>query len=236
MKTVLHWSGGKDSALALHRMQKAGAPPALLCTTLGLPQARVTMHGVREALLRQQAQCLGLPWQPLWLPAEATMTQYEATMRPALAALHQAGYTHAAYGDIYLEDLKAYRDAQLAEVGLAGHYPLWQAEPLALLEEFWAAGFRAVVVACNGRCLGESFCGRELDRAFVRDLPPGVDPCGEHGEFHTFVYDGPNFARPVSFARGQVVARSYGATQANPAWDTNFWFCDLEEAGAPLPE
>jgi uncharacterized protein (TIGR00290 family) len=236
MKSVLHWSGGKDSALALHRMRQAGQPPALLLTTLGLPQARVTMHGVREGLLRQQAHCLGLPWQPLWLPAEATMAQYEEVLRPALMALRQAGYTHSAFGDIYLEDLKAYRDAQLAQVGLVGHYPLWQAEPLALLEEFWAAGFKAVVVACNGRCLDQSFCGRELDRAFVRDLPSGVDPCGENGEFHTFVYDGPGFTRPVAFTLGQVVARQYGAIQANPGWDTTFWFCDLEEPAAPLPE
>ncbi|MBC3542081.1 ATP-binding protein [Rufibacter sediminis] len=235
---IFNWSGGKDSALALHRIQhQQDFRLHALFTTVSEAHQRVTMHGVRTQLMQAQASALGLPWQPLSLPEGASMPVYNQAMAQAWNRFKTEGVTHGIFGDLYLEDLRQYREEQLAAVAIKAAFPLWGEEPGALLEEFWRAGFKAKVVCVNGMHLDATFAGRELDEAFVKDLPAHVDPCGENGEYHSFVYDGPNFREPVPVQLGEVVFRSYApATQtaeddcfaATPAaYDTGFWFCDL---------
>ncbi len=235
---IFNWSGGKDSALALHRIQQAQTFSLhALFTTVSQAHGRVTMHGVREELMQAQAAALGLPWQPLYLSEGVSMPLYNQAMAQAWTQFKTDGVTHGIFGDIYLEDLRQYREEQLAQVGVEAAFPLWGEQPTALLEEFWRAGFKAKVVCVNGLHLDASFAGHDLDEAFVRDLPAHVDPCGENGEYHSFVYDGPNFRQPVPVQLGEVVFRSYAPaaqTQEDecfaekPApYDTGFWFCDL---------
>ncbi|QHL87582.1 ATP-binding protein [Nibribacter ruber] len=235
---IFNWSGGKDSALALHRTQQQDQFHLhALFTSLSQAHQRVTMHGVREELMRQQLQQLGLPWKPLFLPEGVSLPDYNQAMKTAWQDFTKAGVTHAIFGDIYLEDLRQYRETQLAEVGVKAVFPIWQQDTTDLLEEFWRLGFKAKVVCVNGKHLDASFAGRDLDEAFIKDLPAGIDPCGENGEYHTFVYDGPNFKAPVPVQVGETVFKSYApASQtadddcfvANPpAYDTGFWFCDL---------
>ncbi|ALJ01218.1 Dph6-related ATP pyrophosphatase [Rufibacter tibetensis] len=235
---IFNWSGGKDSALALHRVQQQQHFPLhALFTTLSQTHQRVTMHGVREELMQAQAQAVGLPWKPIYLPEGASLPVYNDLMTQAWTEFKTSGVTHGIFGDIYLEDLRKYREEQLASVEIQAHFPLWGEEPTALLEEFWRAGFKAKVVCVNGKHLDASFAGRELNESFINDLPAHVDPCGENGEYHSFVYDGPNFKHPVPVQTGEVVFRSYtpasqGSEEdcfaATPAsYDTGFWFCDL---------
>ncbi|WP_205504178.1 Dph6-related ATP pyrophosphatase [Rufibacter psychrotolerans] len=234
---ILNWSGGKDAALALHRTQQQQQMQLhALCTTVSQPHQRVTMHGVRQELMQLQAQALQLAWHPIYLPEGASMPEYNAVMAQTWQTFRAAGVTHSLFGDLYLADLRAYREEQLALVGVQAAFPLWGEDPTALLEEFWRAGFRAKVVCVNGRHLDSSFAGRELDEAFIKDLPAHVDPCGENGEYHSFVYDGPNFRQPVPVLVGETVFRSYAPAAkeeeecfvAPPtSYDTGFWFCDL---------
>ncbi|MGV3540335.1 MAG: diphthine--ammonia ligase [Rufibacter sp.] len=235
---IFNWSGGKDSALALHRAQAQNQFQIhSLSTTMSHAQGRVTMHGVREELMQAQANALGLPWRPLYLPENASMPVYNQLMQQTWHRLKAENVTHALFGDIYLEDLRKYREEQLKEVGVEAVFPLWGEKPEIILEEFWQAGFKAKVVCVNGKHLAASFAGRELDEQFVRDLPAGVDICGEKGEFHSFVYDGPNFKQPVAVQTGEVVFKSYAPVSNNEKdqcfsgnaveYDTGFWFCDL---------
>ncbi len=202
------FSGGKDSAFALLEMQRAQtyAVEALLTTVTG-EYDRVSMHGVRRALVRQQAAALEVPLTEVVIPPNSSNAVYEREMGQAFARLRAAGIRRVAFGDIFLEDLRAYRERQLAAWDLQCFFPLWQRDTAALAREFIAVGFEAVVVCVNPAVLGASFAGRALDEAFLADLPPGVDPCGENGEFHTFVFDGPIFRRPVPVALGPVVER-----------------------------
>ncbi|MBG8555294.1 Dph6-related ATP pyrophosphatase [Hymenobacter guriensis] len=225
---LLNWSGGKDAALALyHLLHDARYHVTDLLTSVSAPYQRVAMHGVRVELLEAQARHIGLPLKQLLLPDMPDMAAYEQQMAAALAPLQARGITHAAFGDIFLEDLRLYREQQLAQVGLAAVFPLWQRDSLELLREFWALGFRAVVVCVNEQQLDQSFCGRLLDEDFVRDLPPGVDPCGENGEFHSFVFEAPYFQEPVLFTFGEQVRRTYPAPAGSPAATAGFWFQDL---------
>lgn len=194
-----------------------------MLTSVNAAYGRVSMHGVRTELLQRQVEAIGLPFSVLSLPAEPTNEQYEQIVAARVAELKQAGCTHAAFGDIYLENLRRYREEQLAKVGLSAVFPLWGGNTSALMEHFCTSGFRAVVVCANASLLDKSFVGRQLDADFVRDLPPGVDPCGENGEFHTFCYDAPFFSRPVSFTAGEVVYREYD----NAGVKSGFWFADL---------
>ncbi|MEZ0611487.1 diphthine--ammonia ligase [Fibrella sp. WM1] len=228
-KTLLNWSGGKDSALALHRLQQEGrhAVTALL-TTMNGAYGRVSMHGVRQELIQAQADRIGLPLHTLALPETTSMTDYAQQMADTLRPFVADGVTHAAFGDIFLEDLRTWRETQLSPVGLSGVFPLWQADSMALLDEFWAAGFQTIVVAVNGQVLDRSFCGRVLDRQFVADLPAGVDPCGENGEFHTFVFDAPYFTSPIAVRPGEPIERTYTFTDADGInRTTTYYFCDL---------
>lgn len=224
MKAAMLWSGGKDSALALHR---ALAEPdievvKLLCT-ITQPQRRVTMHGVPEALIARQAEAIGLPWQPIYLPAASDMQAYERAMSTALTDCLSAGVSHLIAGDIFLADLRTYREKQFSDAGLRGHFPLWGEDTTALLQAFVARGFRGLTVCVEAERLGEAWLGRELDAHFARQLPPDIDPCGENGEFHSFVWDGPIFQKPVAFTRGEAVEQVYAQGERQKA----FWFLAL---------
>lgn len=227
-KTIMNWSGGKDSALSLYKLQQNKAYElAALLTTINKPLDRITMHGVRTSLLVQQAKSLGLELHKVELPESPDMETYSQLMNAKVQKLKALGITHSAFGDIYLEDLKKYREEQLAAVGLQAVFPLWQQPTKEIIKEFLSLGFRAVVVCVNAKVLDKSFVGRELDASFIADLPDEVDICGENGEFHSFVYDGPNFDFPIQFERGEIVFKSYAKAEAEQDYDTGFYFCDL---------
>lgn len=238
---LLNWSGGKDSALALyHALRNPALRVTTLLTSVNAHYGRVSMHGVRVELLEAQARRIGLPLTKLELPEMPSMAEYEHRMRATLAPLQAQGVQHSVFGDIYLEDLRLYREQQLAQVGMQAVFPLWQRPTAALLQEYLNLGFRAVVVCVNEKYLDSSFCGRLLDEEFLRDLPPGVDACGENGEYHSFVFDAPYFSSPIPFQRGEVVRRTYQApassttacagsadAPADSPFASGFWYCDL---------
>ncbi|WP_242434724.1 Dph6-related ATP pyrophosphatase [Hymenobacter amundsenii] len=226
--TVMNWSGGKDSALALyHALRDPTLHVTDLLTSVNAHYGRVSMHGVRVAMLEAQAQRLGLPLTRLNLPESPAMADYEHLMRAALDPLTARGVTRAVFGDIFLEDLRRYREQQLSLLGLEAVFPLWQRPNCELLAEFLALGFRAVVVCVNEQYLDRSFCGRELNADFLRDLPPGVDSCGENGEYHSFVFEAPYFSHPIAFRRGELVRRTYPAPAGSGAAEVGFWYQDL---------
>ncbi|RYY90809.1 MAG: ATP-binding protein [Chitinophagaceae bacterium] len=233
MNAFLNWSGGKDSALCLHYAGQQGLSFDRLLTAVNEETGRIAMHGVPRALLEAQAAALGKELTIMELPAQPGMQQYEEVLHNTHGALKAEGFTHAAYGDLFLEDLRRYREGELVKDGLEPLFPLWGMNTQELLEAFIRDGFKAIVVAVNESLLDRSFCGRELDAAFLRDLPDGVDPCGENGEYHSFVYDGPVFLRPVSFQRGGIVQRSYPAPRSSdecftePQPETVFSFLEL---------
>lgn len=213
---VLSWSGGKDSALALHALGRtSGVHVEALLTTITSDFDRVSMHGVRRALLEAQAASLGLPLWLNFISKGAGNAEYEASMAEAFAACRTRGIDAAAFGDLFLEDIRAYRDGLLAEQHMQPLYPVWRRDTDRLIREFLDYGFKTAVVCVDPKQLDPSFVGRVIDEQFLADLPPGVDPCGENGEFHTFVFDGPIFAEPVRFSFGEIVCRD------------GFWFCDL---------
>lgn len=235
MKAYLNWSGGKDSALALYyAKQDSSLDVAALFTSINAVHQRITMHGVRRALLEQQAAALGLPLYTAALPEQPSMEVYNTIMAESVAALKAEGFEGAVFGDIFLEDLRQYREQELAAQNITAHFPLWGLDTTALMYHFISAGFKAIVVCVNGALLDKSFCGRLLDASFLADLPPGVDPCGERGEYHSFVFDGPIFQQPVGHRKGEMVTRSYPAPQTGDACfgaaapDYPFYFCDLE--------
>lgn len=226
-RSLFNWSGGKDSALALyHVLQDPTIKVTSLLTSVNEELGRISMHGVRRSLLDRQAEQLNLPLTVLSLPRELGMADYDSLMREKLHPLVAAGVTHSIFGDIFLEDLKRYREQRLSELGMHGIFPLWRRDTSELIEEFLKLGFRAVVVAVDGSKLDKSFAGRELDRTFINELPQDVDPCGENGEFHSFVFDGPVFAQPVNFTRGELVGRDYTLNQ-NSGDTMTYWFQDL---------
>ncbi len=234
-KAYLNWSSGKDAALALYYAKEQNDfRVEKLLTTVNKDAERVTMHGVRNELLYKQAESLGLPIQILELGPETGMEEYNRTMREATASLLAEGYRRSVFGDIFLEDLKNYREEQLKSVGIKGAFPLWKRDTTKLLREFIDLGFKAIVVCTNSKYLDDSFCGRLIDHTFIEDLPGNVDPCGENGEYHTFVFDGPIFSSQVNFEVGEKVTRSYQPEKDDNcfqddlnAWDTEFCFCDL---------
>ena len=210
------WSGGKDSAMALHALRAAGdCRVAALLTTITEEYDRISMHGVRRALLERQAESLGLPLHAVLIPPQCINATYEARMKDALAQYFALGVRRVAFGDIFLEDLRAYREKNLGQVGMQALFPIWKRDTHELAREFVRLGFRAITVCVDPRVLDASFAGRELDASFFADLPPGADPCGENGEFHTFVFDGPVFQTPIAFRVGEKVLRD------------GFCFCDL---------
>lgn len=199
---ALSFSGGKDSVLALAALRgPLGRDVRRLLATVNEDDGTLVMHAVPGELLERQAASLGVPLLQVAVPRQPTNETYESRMAAALARLAVEDIAEVAFGDLFLPDVRAYRDAMLARAGFAGVYPLWGRETRALAEEFRRAGYRAVAVCVDTERLSGTFAGRDLDRSFFDDLPASVDPCGEHGEFHSFVYDGPGFAFPVRFAR-----------------------------------
>lgn len=213
---LMCWSGGKDSALALAAMLD---DPALrvsaLLTTVTEGYERISMHGVRLELLRRQAASIDLPLEQVRIPQQSSNAVYEERMGRLLGAYRARGVSRVIFGDLFLEDIRRYREAQLARAGMAGIFPLWLQDTRQLAESFITRGFRAILVCVDPKQLDPSFCGREFDASLLQDLPSGVDPCGENGEFHTFVYAGPIFREPIAVRRGEVVERD------------GFWFCDI---------
>ena len=236
LKSFFNWSGGKDSTLALyHILKDKNYSVEKLLTNVNSEHRRISMHGVREDLLELQAAAIGIPLQKLVLPDQPSMADYETYMMQTMNQLRQEGYTHSVFGDIFLEDLKKYRETQLAKVGMTGVFPIWKRDTAALMHEFIDLSFKTIVVCVNEKYLDKSFCGRIIDENFIKDLPNNVDVCGENGEFHTFVFDGPVFKNPVAFTKGEIVYRKYAAPkdqndncfQPTSAEDYGFYFCDL---------
>lgn len=205
---VLSWSGGKDSALALHTLR--GDPRfevVGLLTTVTSGYERISVHGVRRALLESQAERLALPLTTAEIPPVSDNGVYEARMGEALATLRGSGVSTIAFGDLFLEDVRAYREAMLATAGMRAIFPLWGRDTTELAREFIDLGFRAVAACVDTTALGGTFAGRDYDATFLADLPASVDPCGENGEFHTFVSAGPLFPAPIPYALGDLVLR-----------------------------
>jgi uncharacterized protein (TIGR00290 family) len=211
------WSGGKDSAMALYELQMQGAcDVAALLTTVTRDYGRVSMHGVREELLDRQAEPLRLPLDKVYIGAGASNEDYEAAMRDALYRYRERGVQRVVFGDIFLEDLRKYREDNLARVGMQAMFPLWKRDTAELARMFVDVGLETTVTCVDSEYLDGNFAGRDYDEQFLADLPPTVDPCGENGEFHSFVYDGPIFREGVRFEKGEVVLR-----------DNRYYFCDL---------
>jgi uncharacterized protein (TIGR00290 family) len=207
-KALLAWSSGKDSAWALHVLRQRGEVEVVgLLTTLNEAFDRVAMHGVRAELLRAQAEAADLPVTTVPLPWPCSNAQYEAAMGGALGAAASAGITIVAFGDLFLEDVRRYREERMADTGLRPAFPLWGEPTDALARRMIEGGLRARLTCVDPRQLPAAFAGRELDAALLADLPPGVDPCGERGEFHSFAYAGPMFRCPVPVRNGEVVER-----------------------------
>lgn len=215
---LVAWSGGKDSAVALHELQRAGREVSGLMTMVVGDAERVSVHGVPRELVRRQARALGLPLHEVVLPQRPSNVEYEAAIGELFAAQRSAGVETVAFGDLFLEDIREYRDGLCARLGMTPVYPVWGRPTPAFAADCVASGFRAVLCCVDLARLDLAFAGRELDAALIADLPEGVDPCGENGEFHTFVFDAPNFARPIRVALGERTARDgFGYCEVRPA-------------------
>jgi len=216
-KVLFTWSGGKDSALALYELQKGnGHKVVALLTTLTKDYDRISMHGVRSILLEQQANSLGLAIEKVYISKNSSNEEYEAKMREVLQKYLTAGVSSVVFGDIFLEDLRKHREDNLAKVGMKGIFPIWKTDTTELAHRFIDLGFKAIITCIDSNFLDKTFVGRLFDRQLLSELPANVDPCGENGEFHSFVYDGPIFQKRVSYTKGEVALR-----------DSRFWYCDL---------
>ena len=216
-KVILSWSGGKDSAIAFIELSrdpryKIGS----LLTTVTAGYDRVSMHGIRVSLLEEQANSLGLPLIKVTIPQGSSNEQYESAMRKILTRAQADGVTAVAFGDLFLEDIRRYREEKLTQVGMKAVFPIWKRDTRELANSFLKAGFKAFLVCVDSKFLNRSFAGRAFDESLLADLPHDVDPCGENGEFHTFVHAGPIFNRPILVSLGEIVLR-----------ENRFWYCDL---------
>ncbi|MGZ3813544.1 MAG: Dph6-related ATP pyrophosphatase [Mucilaginibacter sp.] len=233
-KCIFNWSGGKDSALALyHCLQNPDLDVKYLVTTINDAADRISMHGVRTELLIKQAESIGIPLYQVRLPEMPGMAEYDATMRKTMEHFRTAGITHSIFGDIFLQDLKDYRDARLAEAGMMGIYPLWKRDTSELINEFIELGFETVI-ACTQEKL-ERIVGKEITAELILSLPDDVDVCGENGEFHTFAFKGPIFKKEIAYKTGVKVFKEYTAPKnaddtcfsSAPQKPSGFWYCDL---------
>ncbi|MBN1689023.1 MAG: adenine nucleotide alpha hydrolase [Candidatus Omnitrophica bacterium] len=217
-KALMAWSGGKDSALALDEIKKSGEYQIeALLTTVTREYERISMHGVPVALLRRQVESLGYPLEIVWISKDASNEDYESQMALKLKESIQKGVQAVIFGDIFLRDLRRYREENLAKVGLEAVFPLWQKKTSLLSKQFVERGFQAVVTCVDSQVCPGEFSGREYNAALLASLPSKVDPCGENGEFHSFVYAGPIFRDPIQFKKGEIVLR-----------ENRFSFCDLQ--------
>ena len=215
-KVIMSWSGGKDSALALSEILMSEKYEILsLLTTVTEDYGRISMHGVRRVLLKQQAESLGLPLEEVFISKKSSNEEYESKMRDILTKFKEAGVASVVFGDIYLEDIRKYREENLAKVGMKGVFQIWKRDTAELLRTFIDLGFKAIVTCIDAKVLDQKFVGRIIDDNFLAELPPNIDPCGEKGEFHSFVFDGPIFKERIEFTTGEVVLRD------------SFYFCDL---------
>ncbi len=187
-----------------------------LLTTMTQDYDRISIHGVRRILLEQQAEALGLPLEKMFIKKGASNAEYEAELIKSLKHYADRDISSVVFGDIFLEDVRLYREELLAKVNMQAVFPLWKKDTQELARDFIDCGFKAVITVVDSSVLGKEFAGREYDKQFLADLPRGVDPCGENGEFHSFVYNGPNFRKPVTFTKGEVLLR-----------ENRFWYCDL---------
>lgn len=225
-KAWLNWSSGKDAALALYYVRQENEfSVEKLFTTLSKTNDRVNMHGLRKDLLLKQVENIGLPVQIANISTDTTLATYNRLMEEECLKIKREGFTHSIFGDIFLEDLREYREKQLASLGLKAVFPLWKKDTSKLIQEFLELGFKAIVVCTSSKYLDDNFCGRIIDQNFLNDLPASVDPCGENGEFHTFVFDGPIFKKPVGFKIGEKQIRTYESIEDK--WDNRFCYCDL---------
>ena len=238
MKTILSWSSGKDAAYTLHQLIKNGQKPDLLLTTVNKDFKRVSMHGLHIDLLEKQAELLDIPLHQIPLAKDVDMVTYNQIMREHLENLKQQGYEKVYFGDIFLEDLKNYRIKQMQNIQMQTGFPIWGHTTKELAVEIIQSGIKAVVVSTNAKVLDDSFVGRLYDENFLSDLPAGVDWCGENGEFHTFVYDSPDFIQPINFKLGKKTFKTYKPCSKkdqnhynkdvkNTDWDTGFWYIDV---------
>lgn len=211
---LVSWSGGKDSCLALAEIRRTRNVAALL-TTITRDFDRISMHGVRRILLERQAESLGIPLHEVFISKGAGNDEYEQKTIVALEEFRAKGVDSVVFGDLFLEDIRAYREGLLSRIGMRGLYPVWGRDTSRLINEFLARGFKTAVVCVDPGKLPRAFVGRVIDSQFLSELPAEVDPCGENGEFHTFVFDGPGFRVPVPFSFGEIVMRD------------GFWFADL---------
>jgi uncharacterized protein (TIGR00290 family) len=217
MKSVLvSWSGGKDSCMALREIERTGnIRVEALLTTVTRDFDRISMHGVRRTLLERQAASLGIPLHQIFISKGASNDEYEAAMGEAFSQYRDRGIDTVVFGDLFLEEIRAYRERLIAKHNMASLYPVWGRDTSKLINDFISLGFKSAIVCVDPAKLDPSFVGRVIDEGLLAQLPPHVDPCGENGEFHTFVFDGPIFKNPVKFSFGEVVCRD------------SFWFCDL---------
>lgn len=215
-QVLMSWSGGKDSCMALYEVQQSHEYQVIaLLTTITEDYGRISMHGVRRELLEMQVTALGLPLQRILITRGAANEEYERKFIDACAGYINEGIDSIIFGDLFLEDIKRYRDEFLVRHKLRGVYPVWRRNTREFIDRFIELGFKAIVTCVDARALGPEFAGRIVDESFVSSLPSSVDPCGENGEFHTFVFDGPNFKQPIPFREGEILQRE------------GFWFCDL---------
>jgi uncharacterized protein (TIGR00290 family) len=239
-KVVFSWSGGKDSAVALYKVLKEDRYEVVsLLTTCNEHFQRVSMHGVRLELLEKQAEAVGLPLQKMFVSQRSSNKEYLQRLTECLLAYKAQGITSVAFGDIFLEDLKRWREDNLAKLGLRGIFPIWKGDSRDLIGKFIALGFGSVICCVNDAYLDQSFLGRNIDTQFINTLPADVDPCGENGEFHSFAFAGPIFGKPLSIRVGETVYRPVeethtGNTVSPPGCPPSvarrtkgFWFCDL---------
>lgn len=213
---VFCWSGGKDSALALHELRQSPEFEVVaLLTTVTRDFDRISMHGVRRELLLRQAAEIGLPVDEVWITTGASNAEYEEQMGRQLQSYYDRGIRHVAFGDIFLEDLREYREKNLAKLGMSALFPIWKRDTRELVRTFIDSGFRSITCCIDGRHLADSFAGRVIDDEFVRNLPAAVDPCGENGEFHSFTFAGPVFRQTIPVKTGELRRQD------------SFLFCDL---------
>jgi uncharacterized protein (TIGR00290 family) len=218
MESVLvSWSGGKDSAMALYEILKnKNYQISALLTTVTEDYDRISMHGVRRILLERQVTSLGFPLEKVFISKNASNAEYESNMGQVLAKYKEAGTTSVVFGDIFLEGLRAYREDKLATLDMRGIFPLWKRNTREIVHSFIALGFKAITTCVDTNTLGRQFIGRMIDEQFLSELPPTVDACGENGEYHSFVYDGPIFKEKIFYTSGEIVLR-----------ENRFYYCDL---------
>ncbi len=231
-KTYFNWSTGKDSALALyHLLKNPDYSIDELITTVNSHYNRVSMHGLRRELLEAQTKALNINATVIELPEQPTMAVYETKMTETINTLKEKGFTHSAFGDIFLEDLKKYREQNLEKLDIKTIFPLWKINTTTLINEFIDLGFKSIIVCANSTYFDDQFVGKIIDKNFIKSLPKGVDPCGENGEFHTFCFDGPIFKSPIPFTIGEKVYREYNSPKKEDSIckseKSGFWYCDL---------